>query len=329
MRFAHPYFLLLLALVPFLAILYRRRFRAKKSGIRYSSIGRIKAIAPSGITRLRPLPFTLRIFAILLLIFAIARPQTGQGYREITREGIDIYLALDTSTSMDIMDMQPSRLEAAKNAISRFIGNRVNDRIGLILFAGTSFTRCPLTLDYDVLRSFIAPVHSGLLEDGTAIGMAIANGINRLRDSKATSKIIILLTDGVNNRGLIDPRSATELAIAEKIKVYTIGVGREGIFQQTIDDPRYGKRKVSVKSEIDEALLREIASKTGARYYAARNEKELTGIYDEIDHLEKSEVKSNIYYEYTEQFTWLAGLALFPLLFEWILRNRFLRSLHE
>jgi Ca-activated chloride channel family protein len=329
MRFANPYFLIFALLVPVLVVLTRRRSKKRPSGVRFSSVGIAKSIHPAPAVRFMFIPAVLRLIAILLLITALARPQTGQGFREITRHGIDIMLALDTSTSMDIMDMRPTRLQAAKNAISRFIGNRVNDRIGLILFAGTSFTRCPLTLDYGILTSFIEPVQSGIIEDGTAIGMAIANGVNRLRESEARSKIIILLTDGVNNRGLIDPRSAIDLAVSEKIKVYTIGVGRPGVFHQDIVDPRYGKRRVAVKSEIDEELLKEIADKTGAAYYAARSEKELEDIYDEIDKLEKSDVKSKIYYEYTEQFARFVALALLLLLAEWILKSRYLRSVHE
>lgn len=329
MRFANPYFLIIALLVPLWVTMVRRGRKKKGSGIRFSSINLAKSIHPAPAVRFMFLPTTLRVISVLLLITALARPQTGQGFREITRQGIDIMLALDTSTSMNIMDMRPTRLKAAKNAITRFIGNRVNDRIGLILFAGTSFTRCPLTLDYGILTSFIEPVQSGIIQDGTAIGMAIANGVNRLRESEAKSKIIILLTDGVNNRGLIDPRSAIDLAVSEKIKIYTIGVGRPGVFHQDIVDPRYGKRRVAVKSEIDEELLIEIAKKTGANYFAARSEKELEAIYDEIDRLEKSDVKSKIYYEYTEQFAWFAGLALLLLLTEWLLRSHFLRSVHE
>ena len=329
MRFANPYFLILVLLVPLWVVLMRRRRKKRPSGVRFSSVGIAKSIHPTTAVRYMFVPNTLRVLAILLLITTLARPQTGHGFREITRQGIDIMLALDTSTSMNIMDMRPTRLQAAKKAISMFIGNRVNDRIGLILFAGTSFTRCPLTLDYGTLTSFIEPVESGIVEDGTAIGMAIANGVNRLRESEAKSKIIILLTDGVNNRGLIDPRSAIDLAVSEKIKIYTIGVGRPGVFHQDVVDPRFGKRRVAVKSEIDEELLIEIAKKTGAKYFAARSEKELEDIYNEIDKLEKSDVKSKIYYEYTEQFAWFAGLALLLLFTEWLLRNRFLRSVHE
>jgi len=329
MRFAHPYFLLLLLLLPPWLAYYRRRDRLAKSWIRFSFVRPAGSIAPPPAVRLRHLPFYLRIICMALLIVALARPQSGEGYQEIKKHGIDIMLALDISTSMDISDLAPTRLEAAKSAIEKFIGNRHSDRIGLVLFAGTSLTRCPLTLDYDVLKSFIKPVNSGIIEDGTAIGMAIANGVNRLTGSKAKSKIIILLTDGINNRGLIDPETATELAAAKNIKVYTIGVGKPGIFYQDVDDPRFGRRKVPVRSEIDESLLRKIARKTGAQYYAARNEQELSSIYEEIDALEKSDVKSRFYYEYTEWFGPFAWLALFVLGTEFLISKTVIRRLPE
>lgn len=326
MRFAHPYFLLLLLLLPLWLSFYFRKLRRPKIGVRFSSIKELKRIKPPLTVRLRHLPFYVRILAVALLVIALARPQTGQGYQEIKRHGIDIILAIDISTSMDIMDLAPTRLEAAKKVIIKFIENRSNDRIGLVIFAGTSLTRCPLTMDYDVLKSFIKPLESGIIEDGTAIGMAVANGVNRLKNSKAKSKIVILLTDGVNNRGLVDPETAVELAIAEHIKVYTVGIGKPGVFYQDVNDPVYGKRRVAVKSEIDEKLLIKIARQTGAQYYAARNEKELAQIYDEIDRLEKSEIESKIYYEYAEWFSVLAWMALFTLASEILLSQRFLRK---
>ncbi len=329
MRFAHPYFLFLLLALPFWAKLYLDRLSNGKAHVRFSAISRLKISGVSGAARFRHAPFAFRLLAVALIIIALARPQTGHGYTEIKSYGIDIMLAVDTSTSMDIMDLAPTRLEAAKKALMRFIANRRNDRIGLIVFAGTSFTRCPLTMDYNVLNSFIKPLKSGIVEDGTAIGMAVANGINRLKESDAKSKIIILLTDGVNNRGLIDPETAIELAVAEKIKVYTIGVGKPGIYFQDVDDPRFGKRRIQVKSEIDEKLLKRIAELTGARYFAARNEKELEGIYDEIDRLEKSEIKTKVFYEYTEWFHLPVKAALLLLLGEWLMGARFLRRLPE
>lgn len=329
MRFAHPYFLLLLLLLPVWLAWYRKREGRAKSWIRFSSVRRARSVAPAPAVRLRHLPFYLRIICMAMLIVALARPQTGESFQEVKRRGIDIMLALDISTSMDIGDLAPTRLEAAKSAMEKFISNRHSDRIGLVVFAGTSLTRVPLTLDYDVLKSFIKPLRSGIIEDGTAIGMAIANGVNRLKGSKAKSKIIILLTDGINNRGLIDPETATELAAAKNIKVYTIGVGRPGIFYQDVDDPRFGRRKVPVRSRIDEKLLTKIARKTGALYYAARNERELANIYEEIDALEKSDVKTRFYYEYTEWFTPFAWLALAALGTELLLSRTALRRLPE
>ncbi len=327
MRFAYPYFLLLLALLPIWVKIYKSLKNRAKTGIRFPSLRKIKKIREAPSVKFRHVPFILRICAAAFIIIALARPQTGDGFQQISRDGIDIMLALDISTSMDVMDVKPSRLEAAKKAIGNFIENRTNDRIGLILFAGSSFTKCPLTLDYAVLKSFITPIKSGILEDGTAIGMAIANGVNRLKESSAKSKIVILLTDGVNNRGLIDPRSAIELAVGEKIKVYTIGLGQNGSFLMDIDDPRFGRRRVRVNSEIDEKLLNEIADSTGARYFSAKNQKELEEIYTEINRLEKSKVKSRIYYEYTEQFAIPAGLAIFLLVSEWLAHAHFLRRL--
>lgn len=329
MRLAYPWFLLLLLLLPLWLKALARRRQARKTGLRFSTVGHLRKIPPAPSIRFRNAPLFLRTATMALLIIALARPQTGHGYRYISRYGIDIMLALDISTSMNITDVKPSRLEAAKNAITNFISHRSNDRIGLILFAGTSFTRCPLTLDYNVLSAFIKPVKSGMVEDGTAIGMAIANGVNRLKESKAKSKILVLLTDGVNNRGLIDPRSAIDLAVSQKIKVYTIGLGKPGTFYMEVPDPLFGSRKVPVRSEIDEALLKEIAKKTGARYFAARNEKELGEIYEAIDKLEKSEVKSRIFYEYTEEFGYAATLALIFLLAEWLASAHFLRRLPE
>jgi Ca-activated chloride channel family protein len=329
MRFAHPYFLALLLLLPLWLAWYRDRDGRAKSWLLYSSVRQARSIAPSPMVRLRHLPFYLRITCMALLIVALARPQTGESFQEIKRHGIDIMLALDISTSMDISDLAPTRLEAAKSAMETFIANRHSDRIGLLVFAGTSLTRVPLTLDYDVLKSFIKPLKSGIIEDGTAIGMAIANGVNRLTGSKAKSKIIILLTDGVNNRGLIDPDSATELAAAKNIKVYTIGVGRPGIFYQDMNDPIFGRRKVPVRSRIDEELLRKIARKTGAQYYAARDERELVNIYEEIDALEKSDIKSRFYYEYTEWFSPFAWLALIALGTEFLLSKTVIRRMPE
>lgn len=326
MRFEDPLLLLLLVILP-LWIWWRGKHVRVEPAIAFPGTAALKTLPRSTAARMRGLPFVLRVAAAALLIIALARPQSGAGRGEIHAEGIDIMLAVDTSTSMDISDMDPTRLEAAKEAMRRFIANRKNDRIGLVAFAGTSFTQCPLTLDYASLESFIAPLHSGMVEDGTAIGMAIATSVTRLKASTAKSKIVVLLTDGMNNRGIIDPETAAGLAAAEKVKVYTIGVGTRGVFNVMVDDPVFGRRPVRVQSDIDDTLLQGIAKTTGGRYFSAQNERELAGIYAEIDRLEKSELSSTVYHLYTERFGLLAGLALLLILLQWVLEKSSLRSL--
>lgn len=326
MRFEDPFLLVLLVIVP-LWIWWRGRGGRIEPAIAFPGTAALGTLPRSTAARMRGLPFALRVVAAALLIVALARPQSGAGRGEIHAEGIDIMLAVDTSTSMDITDMDPTRLEAAKEAMRRFIANRKNDRIGLVAFAGTSFTQCPLTLDYASLESFIAPLRSGMVEDGTAIGMAIATAVTRLKVSTAKSKVVVLLTDGMNNRGIIDPETAAGLAAAEKVKVYTIGVGTRGVFNVMVDDPLVGRRPVRVQSDIDDTLLQNIAKTTGGRYYSAQNERELAGIYAEIDRLEKSELKSTVYHLYTEWFGLFAGLALLLILSQWLLEKSALRSL--
>ncbi len=326
MRFEDPLLLLLLFLLP-LWIWRRKKAKRTDPAIVFPGTAMLKPLPPAAVVRMRALPFALRVMAAALLIVALARPQSGAGRGEIHAEGVDIMLAVDTSTSMDITDMDPTRLEAAKAAMRRFIANRKNDRIGLVAFAGTSFTQCPLTLDYASVESFIAPLHSGMVEDGTAIGMAIATAVTRLKASTAKSRIVVLLTDGMNNRGIIDPETAAALAAAEKVKVYTIGIGTRGVFNVMVDDPVFGRRPVRVQSDIDDVLLRNIATTTGGRYFSAQNEQELASIYAEIDRLEKSELKSTVYRIYTEQFALFAGLALLLILLQWVLEKSALRSL--
>ncbi|MBI5177880.1 MAG: VWA domain-containing protein [Nitrospinae bacterium] len=328
MRFADPYALLLLLLLPVWAYVHLGR-KKKAPALVFASIGEMRDAPPPASVKFRHAPFVLRLCAVALLIVALARPQSGAGTQEITGKGIDIMLALDTSTSMDIMDMPPTRLEAAKNAILQFVERRKNDRIGLVVFAGASFTKCPLTLDYATLTSFIRPVTSGMVEDGTAIGMAIATSVNRLKQSDAKSRIVILLTDGMNNRGLIDPETAAGLAETEKVKIYTIGVGTRGMFYAQVDDPVWGKRTVPVQSDIDDDLLKKISGRTGGRYFAATDARELERIYEEIDRLEKSEVKSTVHFEYAERFMPFALVGLFLLCAEFVAAKKFIRSLPE
>lgn len=328
MRLADPY--LLSALVaPLALVLWRRRGKRREGSLVFPGLAALGGFPAPAAVRLRGLPFAAKVFAAALLAVALARPQTGAGMHEVSARGIDIVLAVDASTSMDINDVSPTRLEAAKREMLNFISRRTSDRIGLVVFAGTSFTRCPLTLDYAALESFIKPLKSGMVEDGTAIGMALANAVNRLKDSKAKSRVIILLTDGMNNRGLIDPDTAADLAEAEGLKVYTIGLGTRGVFNAQVDDPVFGRRSVPVRSDIDDALLRRIAEKTGGAYFGAQNGAELARIYEEIDRMEKSEVKSAVHYRYTERFAPFALAALALLLAAWLAERWFLRSLPE
>ena len=317
MRFADPLYLLLLIVLP-PWVWWRYRFY-KTPTLKFSdtaSVTRLSSYRPAGL--LLHAPFLMRIVAVLLIIVALGRPQTGFKEREIISQGIDIMLALDLSSSMSASDLEPNRLAAAKDVLARFIEGRTNDRIGLVVFAAQGYTQCPLTLDYPILLDFLEKSYIGLLDDGTAIGMAIATAANRLKDSDAKSRIAILLTDGMNNRGAIDPLTAAEMAKSLKVKIYTIGAGREGYFHQTIDDPRYGKRKVRVKTEIDEELLKRIAKESGGRFYRAENKKALEEIYEEIDRLEKTDIKMKVYERYTDWFVWFLGPALFLVLAEMI-----------
>jgi len=269
----------------------------------------------------------LRALVLFLFIIALARPRSGYEETKIHTEGIDIVLTMDLSTSMKAVDFKPNRLEAAKVVAEDFIKGRTNDRIGLVVFAAESFTQCPLTLDYGVLTSFLERLDFGLIEDGTAIGMGLATGVNRLKTSKAKSKVLILLTDGKNNAGVIDPITAAELAKTYQIKVYTIGVGTRGEAMYPVDDPIFGKRYVPQKVDIDEDLLREVARITGGKYYRAIDENKLKSIYDEISSMEKTKVEVENYMKYKE-LAWIFVLAgLFLLFIEMILNNTLFRKL--
>jgi len=316
MRFADPWFLLGLFIIPFWLNHYFKNPPWSKINARFSNTGLI--------TRLRSYrqpfsahsSFILRFSAVLLLILALARPQTGYQETEIISRGIDIMLTLDLSSSMSANDLRPNRLNAAKKVLGEFIRGRTNDRIGLVVFASQGYTQCPLTLDYPVLLNFLENSKIGLIEDGTAIGMAIATAANRFKDSPAKSKIVVLLTDGMNNRGSIDPLTAAKMARAVDVKVYTIGVGREGTFYQTVTDPNFGKRKVLVQTRIDEKLLRNIANITGGSYFRAENEEALLDIYKIIDRMEKTDLKTRVYARHTDFFMWLLYPALALIMME-------------
>jgi Ca-activated chloride channel family protein len=320
----------LIGLVIISAILYfhfrKRRFRS--ATIKYSDLKIVSRSAKTGRARFRFILLFFRILSIALLLIAFARPQMGTENREVTSEGIDIMLALDVSGSMKAEDFKPqNRLYVAKEEIKKFVSKRISDRIGLVIFSAASFTQCPLTLDYGILLNFLDKVKFGMIQDGTAIGMALANGVNRLRESPSKSKVIVLLTDGVNNSGQIDPLTAATIAKTMGIKIYTIGVGKPGNAMYPVDDPIFGKRYVYLPNEIDEDVLREISSKTGGKYFRARSEKELGEIYDEIDEMEKTEIKVKEYVQYRELFPLFVYLGLCFLVLEIIFGQTIFRKI--
>jgi Ca-activated chloride channel family protein len=306
----------------------RRKKIAQSASIKYSDLQIVTRSARTGRQKLRAILPALRILALVLLVVAFARPQAGTENREVSTEGIDIMLALDVSGSMKAEDFKPhNRLHVAKEEIKKFVRKRTSDRIGLVIFSQSSFTQCPLTLDYGVLLNFLDQVRFGMIQDGTAIGMALANGVNRLRESLSKSKVIILLTDGVNNAGQIDPLTAAGIAHTMGVKIYTIGVGRPGNAMYPVDDAIFGKRYVYMPNEIDEEGLRKIAEKTGGKYFRARSEKELEEIYNEIDQLEKTEIKVKEYVQYKELFSMFVYLGMGLLILEMFLGQTLFRKI--
>lgn len=270
----------------------------------------------------------LRVLAIILLLVAIARPQTSIDEEKVTTEGIDIVLAVDVSSSMLAKDFQPNRIEAAKKEAMDFVDGREHDRIGLVIFSGESFTQCPVTIDHDILKNQIKEVKNGLMEDGTAIGMGLATGIQRLKEGQAKSKVIILMTDGVNNRGLIDPATATDIAMRFGVRVYTIGIGTNGKALTPVAMTPDGKFVFDYAPvEIDEALLKDIAKKTGGQYFRATDNKTLKQIYEQIDKLEKTKIEVSAYQRKTEKFYAFALLAGILLLIDLLMRYLVVKSI--
>ena len=317
-KFAQPVFFWLFALVPIL-IWWEWSRSGKAQGTVMMSSVRPFANQRSWRTWLRPFPFVLRLLALTCLIVALARPQTRNDEQLVNGEGIDIVLCLDISGSMLAQDFTPNRMDAAKNVAGEFIDHRPTDRIGLVIFSGESFTMCPLTTDRTVLKTQLSNVASGLLEDGTAIGSGLATGVERLKNSPSKSKVIILLTDGENNGGLIDPNTAKEIAKSVGVRVYTIGMGTEGFAPVPVQTPG-GVVMQREKVNIDEKLLKQIAAETGGQYYRAKDNESLKNIYDEIDHLEKSRIEVTALRRYSEQFFPFALAAAVLLLLELWLR---------
>ena len=324
--FLHPqYFWLLLLLIPMIAW-YIWKQNSIHPTIQISSLRLFSKIGKSRKSYLRHLPFIFRILTIIFIIIALARPRSTNQLQNVTTEGIDIMISLDISGSMQAMDFKPNRLEAAKDVAINFISGRPNDRMGLVIFAAESFTQCPLTLDHNVLTNLFRDVRIGMLEDGTAIGMGLATAVNRIKDSDAKSKVIILLSDGENNRGTIAPLTAAEIARTFGIRVYTIGVGSVGLAPVPINTV-FGQQIQQQEVRIDEAMLSEIAEITGGQYFRATNKAALEKIYSEIDAMEKIKIEVQEYTRYSEEFLPFALLALLFLLLEIVLKNTVLRTL--
>jgi Ca-activated chloride channel homolog len=322
--FSQPAFFGLFILVPLLVYWELQQSGRKQGTLLVSSVRPFMGLR-SWKNILRPVPFILRLLALCSLIIALARPQTRYDEQQVNGEGIDIMLCLDISGSMLSQDFQPNRMEAAKNVAAEFIDNRPTDRIGLVIFSGESFTMCPLTTDRAMLKTQLYNVQSGLLEDGTAIGSGLATGVDRLRSSPSKSKVIILLTDGENNGGLIDPNTAKEIAKAEKVRVYTIGMGTEGYAPVPVQTPG-GVVMQREKVNIDEKLLTQIAKETGGQYYRAKDNESLKNIYTSIDSLEKSRIEVTAIRHYTERFFPFALAAAILLLLDLLLRWTVLRK---
>lgn len=327
MEFAEPYWLWLLALLPLLAVWEWHRFHRRSQGLRFSDVEPARAAPQTLWTRLQWLPAALRLLALILGVLALARPQEVNTTRTQSAEGIDIMLVLDLSTSMRAEDFQPNRFEAARDVASEFIEGRQSDRIGLTVFAGQAYTQAPLTLDYNFLQQMLAEVEIGLIEDGTAIGTGLAMAVNRLTETEKaeeTSKVAILLTDGQNNRGEIDPLTAAEVAEAMGVRVYTIGVGTRGEAPYTLDHP-FGQRRRMMSAEIDEEVLQSVAQSTGGRYFRATSKEGLRTIYEEIDQLEKTEIEEQVYTDRTERYAFFLWPAFLLVLLDVTLSTTRLR----
>lgn len=304
-RFANPAFLWLLLLIPALAYYWWWRRRQLIVDVQFSSLQLFHSIPQSFRERCWYIPYILRLLAIAFFIVALARPQTTSSKQNLSTEGIDIVLELDLSGSMLAEDFTPNRLEAAKQVASEFIDGRSNDRIGLVVFSAESFTQCPLTTDYPVLKNLLKDVKFGMIDDGTAIGLAIANGVNRLKDSKAKSKVMILLTDGVNNRGEIDPITAARVAATYGVRIYTVGVGAQGEAPYPVQTP-FGIRRQMMQVDLDEKALTTISDMTGGKYFRATDNRTLKSIYKEIDHMEKTRMEVTAYKHYYDLYdVWL------------------------
>jgi len=324
--FAEPLILYLLFAIPAIVAFYILKQQRVTASLRMPGLQSFDLTGTTFRHYLRHILFAFRIIAITLLIIVLARPQKTDKFQDTTTEGIDIVLTQDISGSMLARDFRPDRLEASKNIATEFISGRPYDRIGLVVFSGESFTQCPLTTDHAVLINLLREIQSGMIEDGTAIGMGLATAVNRIKDSKAKSKVIILLTDGVNNRGEIAPATAADIAKTFGIRVYTIGVGTQGMAPYPVMTP-YGIQYQDMPVEIDEGILREIAQNTGGKYFRATDNDKLIQVYKEIDKLEKSKIDVRQFSRKEERYLIPALIAFILLVFEIAVRNTIFKNL--
>ena len=327
-EFANPKLLWLLLLVPLAIIWYILRHKKQEASVNFSDLKGMVKLPKTWKAYLRHLLFALKMAALALLIVALARPQSSSTNSTSNIEGIDIVMAMDVSGSMLARDLKPDRLTAAKNVASDFVKDRPGDRMGLVIFSGETFTQVPLTTDHGVMLNMLSEMKNGLIDDGTAIGDGLATAISRLKDSEAISKVVILLTDGMNNAGSVDPYTAAEMAKLFGVRVYTIGVGSYGTAPYPVQTP-FGTQMQQMKVEIDEKLLTTIANSTGGKYFRATNNQKLDEIYTEIDKLERSKIEVTEFRRLHEEFYPLVALALALLLLEFLLRKTIFRTLTD
>jgi Ca-activated chloride channel family protein len=325
-HFANPEYFYLLLIIPILCVIYFWKITKQNPQITLSAGFFLRTILKSMKVRFRHSPFILLMVGLALVITALARPQSSSTKKEIQTEGVDIVLCMDVSTSMLAEDLKPNRIDAAKKNAVKFIENRKNDRIGLVVFSGESFTQCPITIDHSILKGLIDKLKSGMIEDGTAIGMGLATSVARLKDSKAKSKVIVLLTDGINNMGFVSPQTAAEISKTFGIRVYTIGVGTRGLAPYPFKT-QFGTQYQNIEVQIDEKMLKEIAKITGGKYFRATNSKSLESIYNEIDSLEKTKIDVAFFTKKTEKYLLFAifgsGFILFSIFLKYTIFSKF------
>ena len=325
--FAHPWILLFLGLIPLLTVWYVWRYRKQKPALQFSNISLFKGVRKTVRQRMYPTLFVLRMVTVGAVVVALARPQSMLSRQEMKVEGIDIVLAMDVSGSMLAEDFKPNRLKAAKSVAKDFIDGRKTDRMGLVVFAGEAFTQVPLTIDHHILIKQLSSLKSGMIKDGTALGDGLATAINRIKESDAKSKVIILLTDGINNQGAVDPMSAAEIAALYNIRLYTIGVGTQGLAPYPFRDPFGHVRYQNVEVELDEQLLTHMAQSThDGHYFRATNKKSLQQIFDQIDQMEKSKIDVTQYAQSKDEYQGWLLLAAIALVLEILLGLLFFKT---